>query len=44
MPNFSVWGFGSYMLFAVGLTAGVALFTEPMSRIESLIANIRNGA
>ncbi len=44
LPNMSVWGIAEYMLFAVGLTAGMALFAEPMSRVESLIANLRNGA
>jgi len=44
LPNFSVWGIAEYLLFAVGLAAGYALFTEPMSRVESLIANLRNGA
>jgi hypothetical protein len=42
MPNFSVYGIAEYMLFAVGLAAGFALFTEPMSKVESLIANLRN--
>jgi hypothetical protein len=44
VPNFSLWGIGSYMLFAVGVSAGFALFTEPMSRVETLIGNLRNGA
>jgi hypothetical protein len=44
VPDFSIWGIGSYMLFAVGFTAGIALFTEPMGRVESLIGNLRNGA
>jgi len=44
LPNFSVWGIAEYMLFAVGVTVSYALFTEPMSRVESLIANLRNGA
>ena len=43
LPDWSVWGIAEYMLFAVGLAAGMALFAEPMSRIESLIANLRNG-
>tara|TARA_R110002020_G_scaffold125585_1_gene282908 strand:+ start:6630 stop:6770 length:141 start_codon:yes stop_codon:yes gene_type:complete len=42
MPDFSVYGIAEYMLFAVGLAAGFALFTEPMSKVESLIANLRN--
>lgn len=43
LPDWSVWGIAEYMLFAVGLAAGFALFTEPMSRVESLISNLRNG-
>ena len=43
LPDFSVWGIAQYMLFAVGVTVSYSLFTEPMSRIESLIAGLRNG-
>ncbi len=44
LPNFSVWGIMEYLAFALGVSVGFALFTEPMSKVESLIANLRNGA
>jgi len=44
MPDWSVWGIMEYLAFALGVSVGFALFTEPMSRVESLIANLRNGA
>ena len=44
VPDFSLWGIAQYMLFAVGLTISVTLFTEPLSKIESLIAGLRNGS
>jgi hypothetical protein len=44
VPDFSVWGIAQYMLFAVGLTISVTLFTEPLSKIEGLIAGLRNGS
>ena len=44
VPDFSLWGIAQYMLFAVGLTISVTLLTEPLSKIESLIAGLRNGS
>ena len=42
LPDFSVYGVAQYMLFAVGVSAGMALFAEPMSKVEGLIAGLRN--
>jgi|TARA_R100001086_G_scaffold38732_1_gene17147 hypothetical protein len=42
LPNFSIYGVAEYLLFAVGLSAGMALFAEPMGKVESLIGNLRN--
>ena len=44
VPDFSLWGIAQYMLFAVGLTISVTLFTEPLSKIEILIDGLRNGS
>ena len=44
LPDFSVWGFTSYLLFAVGLVASMELFAPPMMQIQNLIGNLRNGA
>jgi len=44
IPQFSLWGVMEYMAFALGFTVGWQLFSPAMSQIESLIANLRNGA
>ena len=44
IPDFSVWGVSSYLLFAVGLAASMELFGPPMSQVQNLIGNLRNGA
>jgi hypothetical protein len=44
IPDFSVWGVSSYLLFAVGLAASMELFAPPMMQVQNLIGNLRNGA
>lgn len=44
IPDFSVWGISSYLLFAVGLAASMELFAPPMQQVQNLIGNLRNGA
>ena len=44
IPDFSVWGVSSYLLFAVGLAASKELFAPPMKQVQNLIGNLRNGA
>ena len=44
LPDISLWGISSYLLFAVGLVASMELFTPPMMQVQNLIGNLRNGA
>jgi len=41
-PDFSVYGVAEYLLFGTGVALGMALFQEPMSKVESLIAGLKS--
>ena len=43
LPNLSAYGIFEYLLFGSGIALGMALFGEPMSKVESLIAGLKNG-
>ena len=43
IPDFSVWGVSSYLLFAVGLAASMELFAPPMMQVQNLIGTLRTG-
>jgi len=41
IPKFTVWGLAEYMLWALGLSVGVALFAQPAGQVEGLIAGLK---
>jgi hypothetical protein len=41
-PEFSAYGILEYLLFGSGIALGMALFSEPMSKVEGLIAGLKS--
>jgi len=44
LPEFTLDGILSYLLFGGGIAAGFALFNPPMKQVENFIANLKRGA
>tara|TARA_R100001129_G_C5229329_1_gene222077 strand:- start:248 stop:388 length:141 start_codon:yes stop_codon:yes gene_type:complete len=42
LPDFSVYGIFEYLLFGTGIALGMALFTDPMSKVQDLIAGLKS--
>ena len=42
MPNWSAYGILEFLLFGSGIALGMALFAEPMSKVEGLIAGLKS--
>jgi len=43
LPDFTAYSIFSYLLFGTGIALGMALFADPMKKVESLIAGLKNG-
>ena len=44
LPDFlSAYSVIQYLIFGTGIALGMALFTDPMKKVESLIAGLKNG-